>query len=84
MCSAVVRCAVVWCSVVWCGVVIGVVGSVGSPPENLMQAMINTRAMSDGLLDVRDAESVMQFVRDCGGFLLALGSEADIINGNVS
>ena len=28
--------------------------------------------------------SVMQFVRDCGGFLLALGSEADIINGNVS
>ena len=91
MCSAVVRCAVVWCSVVWCsvvwcGVVICVVGSVGSPPENLMQAMINTRmrAMSDGLLDVRDAESVMQFVRDCGGFLLALGSEADIINGNVS
>ena len=58
MCSAVVRCAVVWCSVVWCGVVLGVVGSVGSPPENLMQAMINTRmrAMSDGLLDVRDAE----------------------------
>ena len=58
---AVVWCAVVWCAVVccgvvctvvWCGVVVCVVGSVGSPPENLMQATINQQmlTMSDCLL----------------------------------
>ena len=49
VCCAVVRCAVVCCSVVCCGVVICVVGSVGSPPENLMQATINQQmtAMSN-------------------------------------
>ena len=49
VCCAVVCCAVVCCSVVCCGVVICVVGSVGSPPENLMQATINQQmtAMSN-------------------------------------
>ena len=90
VCCAVVCCAVVWCSVVWCGVVICVVGSVGTPPENLMQATINQQMMAMSNCLLIELMWGMQYLLcklcsrpDCG-FLHAFRSEADIINGNVS
>ena len=68
-----------------------VVGSVGSPPENLMQGTINQQMMTMNdcwLIGLMYEECNILQCRLCSGpdygFLRAFWSEADIINGNIS